>query len=208
MAHFVSEQFLTEREEICLFTLVFRSAVHRNEAAGGYEQPRRRLIKMEVSNLRSYAVSDDQIKSLAACLPSLQCGPRTGEENFDQMWCQESCDVHRFGETSQLNTPQASAGAAGTERRRKRRRRRPHQPYSSLLVTPVHPEQIDIQALANSQNHFNMVNFQGMSFVRVTSSVRSLEMRQSQRKWRVSDYNLEGQKILSVICTMTADMNI
>lgn len=173
---------------------------------GGYgAQPWQRIIKMEVSNLRLSVLTRGQIKALAACLPSLQCGPGT-EEHFDQMWCKERIHVRRFSTASQPNILPPSAVAAGAERRRVR----PYQPDRSrgLLVTPVHPEQIDIQALANTQNHFNIMQFEGRTFVRVTSSVHSPDGGQSQSKWRVSDYNLEGQMMLSVICTMTMDMKI
>ncbi|XP_031138579.1 uncharacterized protein LOC116038371 isoform X2 [Sander lucioperca] len=168
MADLASEQFLTEREERYLLKLVYRSA---NETAGGYYvPPKRRIIKMEVCNLRSSDLTRDQIKALAVCLPSLQS---------------------------------LTAEAA-------RRKGRPQQPDSSqlLLVTPVHPEQIDIQALANTQNHFNFMEFEGRKFVRVTSSVHSPDGRQRPKKWRVSDYNLKGQMILSVICTITMDVQI
>ncbi len=36
-----------------------------------------------------------QIKALVACLPSLQCGPRTHEEHFDQMWCKGKLNVRQ-----------------------------------------------------------------------------------------------------------------
>ncbi|XP_044050209.1 uncharacterized protein LOC122875303 [Siniperca chuatsi] len=182
-----------------------RSTCHRNETAGGnHAWTRRRIIKMGVSNLRSSVLTKGQIKALAACLPSLQCGPRTDDEHFDQMWCKERLNVCQFCTTTQMNIIPSLAVTAGAERTR----RRPHQPDSSqlLLVTPVHPEQIDILALANTQNHFNIMEFEGRKFVRVTSTVHSPDGRQSQSKWRVSDYNLDGQMILSVICTMAMDM--
>ncbi|XP_031138578.1 uncharacterized protein LOC116038371 isoform X1 [Sander lucioperca] len=204
MADLASEQFLTEREERYLLKLVYRSA---NETAGGYYvPPKRRIIKMEVCNLRSSDLTRDQIKALAVCLPSLQCGPRTDAEHFDQKWCKERLHVRQFSSTSQLNIIPPSALTAEAARRKGR----PQQPDSSqlLLVTPVHPEQIDIQALANTQNHFNFMEFEGRKFVRVTSSVHSPDGRQRPKKWRVSDYNLKGQMILSVICTITMDVQI
>ncbi|KAK2842490.1 hypothetical protein Q5P01_012690 [Channa striata] len=121
----------------------------------------------------------------------LQCAPRADDEHFDQLWCREMLHVRQF-----------SSASAASERRRRRHRTGRSQ---LLLVTPVHPEQIDIETLANSQNHFNIVEFEGRRFVRVTSSVSSPDERQSQRIWRVSDYSLRGRIILSVIFSMTMD---
>lgn len=154
---------------------------------------------MEVSNLRSSGLTYSQVKSLAACLPSLQCGPRIDDEQFDQMWCKEMFGVRKFSSTSKRRVNPPSAGS-------ERRRHHPSDCSHLLLATPVHPEQIDIQTLANTQNHFNIMEFEGRTSVRVTSSVHSPDGRESQRKWRVSDYNLEGEIILSVIFSMTMDM--
>ncbi|KAK2917653.1 hypothetical protein Q8A73_004399 [Channa argus] len=43
----------------------------------------------------------------------------------------------------------------------------------------------DIQALTNIRNHFDIMDFEGTRFVRVTTSVHSPDGRKSPRKWRV-----------------------
>ncbi|XP_049930239.1 uncharacterized protein LOC126408615 [Epinephelus moara] len=189
MAEFPSEGFFTEGVARYVVTLVFKSAVCWNETAGEHQvQPKRMVIKMEVSNLRLSTLTDGQIKALAACLPSLHCGPLT-DELFDQTWHQETFYVWQLSSTSHLD---------------ERRSRTPQQPHNSefLLVTPLHSEDIDIQTLANTQNHFNTVESEGRMCVRVTTSVHSPDGRECLNKWRVSDYDLDGRMILSVICTM------
>ncbi|GAA6223989.1 uncharacterized protein LOC108888484 [Lates japonicus] len=206
MADFATEQIFTEREERYLLTLVFSSTIPWNETTGSHrEWPKRRIIKMEVSNLKSSSLTCCQIKSLAACLPSLQCGPQADDEHFDEMWHNEMFDVRQFSTTSQLNLVPPSAETAGAETRGWMH----HQPdssQSSVVVTPVHPDEIDIQTLANTKNHFNFMEFEGRKSVRITACVYSPDGRESQSQWRVSDYNLQGHMILSVICSLTTDI--
>lgn len=85
------------------------------------------------------------------------------------------------------HTPTVSSDS-WAQRKRRRRRKRPHQPDSRqvLLMTLVYLEQIDVQALANTQNHFNIMESERRRFVRVTCSVYSPEGRQNPRKWRVT----------------------
>ena len=149
---------------------------------------------MQVANLGPSALTDGQLDALAACLPSLQCGPRT-EENFDQLWFKDDLYVYKLYTISQIDLIPTLA----------KWRRRPQQP---LLGRPVPLEQIDIPTLANTQNHFNYMEFEGRKFVRVTSSVHSIHGQQSQSTWRVSDYDLEGQRILSVFFTLIVDEEI
>ncbi|TNN82129.1 hypothetical protein EYF80_007775 [Liparis tanakae] len=144
----------------------------------------------------------------------LQCGARTDDEQFDQMWWMESLKVNRLTSSSQLkitphSAPPAEAERRGTKRKRKRSRsrsRRGRTPSSQVLLpTPDHPRHINIETLANTQNHFHYMEFKRKRFVRVTASVPAPVGQQGPSTWRVSDYNLEGSKIRSVFCTMITD---
>lgn len=178
----------------------------------------RRIVDMEVSNLMASALTRDHVNAVAGCLPSLQCGARTDDEQFDQMWSMESLKVNRLTSSSQLNITPSSARPAEAERRatkRKRKRsrsrsRRARETNSSqlLLATPDHPQHINIETLANTQNLFHYMEFKRTSFVRVTASVHPPVGQQGPSTWTVSDYNLEGSKILSVLCTMIMDRTI
>lgn len=149
---------------------------------------------MEVSNLEPSVLTQGQIKALAFCLPSFQCGPKTDELSFNQMWCKERVCVCQF--STSLIIPLSLAQAEEESKR------------ITLLLTQIHPHQIDIPTLANTNNHFKKIQFEGRELVRVTCVVHSPETADSQSKWRVSDYNLEGQMITSVICTLKMDLEI
>ncbi|XP_028272713.1 uncharacterized protein LOC114443008 [Parambassis ranga] len=161
---------------------------------------RKSRYEMFLTNLRNRRLSSADIQSMTTTIPSLYHNYVTGSSSFPVIAGQGVVTSRSLGSLPSAEQNENAPSSLLSER-----------PAATMvppartavrpILTPVLPDKANLEVLrADRRNSVRTMDLDGRTVVRVISPIFLSDDTMLENRWRVTDYNIHGCVLMSVLC--------